>query len=691
MACSPEELSRLADLLSQRIPGESTIFEITEDLRPKSAALGEAMRKMGILSNMRTVRGAFGDEFAFKVIDPVLRNEIGIGNFYAKEAAGVFDSMKGLATGLLSRARLSIFGLRAEVDQRLYTALRDTTKGGKYTGPSGVLTPQELEAVKGIRVKMDRLEDTYGVSFDKFIAYNDLRRMYPEGILREGVDAPAVTAFRSKLTESELEYFRGLERKGIIYAPDATLTQTTSHYIRSVADSQIRRPFMERIEKEVVNPYFGVSYYKSPDGTTSTIADGNVAYQAWRETVNYLHGGATQRELQMADGIRQLIESASLGKIQDPRIAYRLGQAISSLYYAGAMGSPVGARPGTLIRNMSQMVPAMAELGPKYAAIGIKKTFEKGNLADLEARGFITSELSNLLHEVGLAGQAGRAISSVTEASLKMFTASEKLLRGMVVNGALAKFDDTIAQGAKLPMLKTRREEILQLIQRGKIEEARDRYAFAVNADINYIYGRGNRPSSQRGVIAQLAGMFTAYPLNTFEMYRMFGKRAVEGVQEGNYAEALPAIRLLMMNLGLLYAGKEFLNVDLSSMFLTGAFPNALAIPSLAMHGYQVGKTSYESVFGNVMLGGETDFHKHIRQEAVRNMARDLQPFIPGGVFFFQDVPKILDSRNLQTDLKSVFGFPPLPEEANRIMREKQRERRLESSSGTTPTRGYGR
>ena len=62
------------------------------------------------------------------------------------------------------------------------------------------------------------------------------------------------------------------------------------------------------------------------------------------------------------------------------------------------------------------------------------------------------------------------------------------------------------------------------------------------------------------------------------------------------------------------------------------------------------------------------------REEAQRNFTRDLQAFVPGGVFFFNDIPKIVDGQALTT----ILGFQPLAEARDELAREKAKEKREE-------------
>ena len=82
-----------------------------------------------------------------------------------------------------------------------------------------------------------------------------------------------------------------------------------------------------------------------------------------------------------------------------------------------------------------------------------------------------------------------------------------------------------------MPASRAIKDEVVKLVKAGKVDEARDMFAFDNLAKLEYIYGPANRPELFRSALGNLGGVLLSYPLNTAELIRIFGK---EAIQEGN-------------------------------------------------------------------------------------------------------------------------------------------------------------
>jgi hypothetical protein len=282
---------------------------------------------------------------------------------------------------------------------------------------------------------------------------------------------------------------------------------------------------------------------------------------------------------------------------------------------------------------------------------GITRTMKPGGIQKLIDRDLISSPIEGLAETVGIARGAGRVISDVTENFLKVFSAVDQFTRAATAHGAESKFDEYLSKGIlnKLPGKKEFKDELSVLVKRGQIDEARNRYMFETVANLQYVYGKANRPQAFRGAIGNLASTLMSYPMNSFEMARMFTKRAAGALPGGGgeLNDAAPLARLILTSAALMYAGSEFLNADLRSAFLTGAVPHSLAFPKIGMDTFSAGASTAEWLTGNLFNVRESDFHKHQRQDGYTAFARDMRTFVPGGIFFFEDIPRAIDEGSL--------------------------------------------
>lgn len=682
--CSPEEFEKLLNAMLGGKFGETAAESlIVGDPGATSPGGGEVRKKLGFLMNTRTQRAAFGDEFGVRVVDPLLRELLKEEHTVAKAFNEAFDLTKPLMT----RGE-QYLGMSKDLNDKIARLLESTDLQGRFVGAAGTFTPQEIEVGQALR----RLYNKHGVEFnvdpDTWInLYRPLVQKHNQGILRDAPDSPHLELFRSRLkSQDELVFYHELERTGNMVDPDPGFVAGFESYMRNGVRAKLLKPFIDQLEADVVNPFFNVRFVNSSHGRSVLVND-EAGYKMWRELKSTILGGTGPGDVVLTHSLRKLTNL--FGKDVDTRALYKVTSTLSSLYYGGALGSPLGGRPASIFRQLGQIVPTISELGFKHTGVGIKEALDPKNIAKLRDLGIISSPYENLLERVSVARGAGRIVHEATETMLKVFSATDQFLRVITATGSGSKFDEFMAAGkiAKLPARREFKEEMTRLIQQGKTDEARTRYMFENVANLQYIYGRANRPAVLRGALGNLLAMFTTFPLNTMELFRSFGKRALpESV--GGSGDPRPLARLMLLTSGIMYGGAEFLNADLSSFtLLQASMPFSLPAAKAGVDTFKAGRSTVEWAMGNVYTTGETDFHKAERQKAYGEVLRDLRPFVPGGLFFFDDIPKVLDERNMAW----FFGLTPLAEERNVLAKERTREtrkRKLEEEGGARTIKG---
>lgn len=637
-------------------------------------AAGETMKKMGFLWPLRAQRGAFGDVFTTRVLNKMAMTNIQAENFKAQWVDEFFKAMEPLG---MSKWKTRLTGIPRDVDEKMYSLLQKIDKNGKYFGEAGIYTDKEIEAGRRLRDVYNRLfgvATKYGMDPDKYInGYAPRIRVRPTGIVREANPSFDEQEFIKMLTPTEATFVHELERTGKLVDVDPTATAGFNSYVSGLANAKMRTPFFDSVEP-FVNEHFGVKWVRLQDGRAAVVAKDPVGYHAWRELQHHMLGGVTSTDVNFSYSISKLLEN--YGMKSDPRALHKIVGGIQSAYYAGAMGSPLGGRPASIIRQLSQIVPTFAELGAKYTMAGVQKALDKTYIQSLRERGMLQSPFEHALERVSMARGAGRAISQVSEAMLKVFSATDQMMRVITAAGSEARFNDFLVRGqiSKLPARKEMKEQITRLVNSGAVDEARNQYMMDNIGNLQYVYGKANRPHVLRGALGNMAGMFLSYPLNTMEMYRMFGKRAVRDKEFG------PLLRLMGLSTGLMYAGSEFADADLSSAFFLGAVPYSLTFPSIGANLYTAGRTSAEALTKNLFLVGETDYHKKARMDAYRQAARDLRSFVPGGVFMMQDIPALADERTVM----NLFALTPKASVQNQLAKE-----RAQQSANNNRLKGY--
>lgn len=669
--CTPEELARLSKLIVRGKVGETYQESVVQSLEKgvKSPAMAYAWP-------LRILRHAFGDDFGVKAIDPLVRETVVAQNFvnsYRRRALDVFKE-NGLT---------DMWGVKPDADTQVWNALLYVAKGGKADGLTGKFTPEVTATAKGIRHIYDELFAKSGIDPDRYIAgYHPLIKQRPQGIFRDPAGTVTEETFKARLSQNEIQFYHELERKGILRNPDDRFTAGFESYINGLARAKILKPKIEQLEEQVVNDWFGVHFIRTSNGQRQILVNNAVGYNAWRDTVHTIYGGPRQLDIIVADQLRNLAKAYGKDFTNETglRALYTLSQSVSSLFYSGAIGSPFGGRPASVIQQLHSLVRSYSELGSKHLATGLTEAlkFDPAVIARLEQKGMLSSPIEKLLEQTVIATKTGKTITATTDAFLKVFSATDRLMRVTTALGSEAKFDAYQAAGDlnKLSVRKAFREEFNKLVGQGKLDEAKERYVFENMANLEYVYGSANRPQAFRGAVMQVASMLSTFPLNTAELYRMYGQRALESIKtKGVEGDPLPLLRLIGVTSAIMYTGSQFLGMNMSNAMLGGAL-NILqfGLPGIKapIDAFKVLGTQVERGISNIYGIGETNFQRMKRDEALRNFTRDMSAFVPGGVFFFNDIPKIVDGQALTT----ILGFQPLAEARDEKAREKAKEAR---------------
>jgi len=667
--CTPEELARLSKLIVRGKVGETFQESVVQDL-----TRGVKTPAMAYAWPLRILRHAFGEELGVKAIDPLVRQTVVAQNFannYRQRAFNVFKE-NGLT---------DMWGIKSDADKQVWEALTFVSKGGKADDLTGRFTPQVIAATKSLRVIYDELFAKSGIDPYRYIeGYHPLIKQRPNGIFRDPAGTVTEETFKARLSQNEIQFYHELERKGILRDPDDRFTAGFESYVNGLARAKIIKPTVERLEEEVINNWFNVHFVRTANGQRQILVNDEMGYNAWRDTVHTIFGGPRQLDIIVGDQLRKLVNAYGKDFVDESglRALHTVSQVVSSAFYSGALG----LRPSSVVQQLHSLVRSYAELGSVYVAQGLTEAlkFDKATIARLTEKGFLSSPIEKLLEQTALAGRAGRTVTATTDALLKVFSASDQLMRVTTVLGSEAKFEAYRQAGnlERLSMRRAFREEFQKLVSAGKLDEAKERYVFENIANLEYVYGNANRPAVFRGAIGQLAGILSTFPLNTVELYRMFGQRALESYKTGGQkGDPLPLLRLLGVTSALMYTGSQFMGMDMSNALMGGALNIlnfGLPLAKAPIEAAKVGTTNLERAYLNIYGIGETNFHRMKREEAQRNFTRSLQAYVPGGVFFFNDVPRIVDGQALS----AILGFQPLAERRDEIAQEKAKEKREE-------------
>lgn len=697
MPCSPEELARIAGLLNENQLSAVKVRSIPIEQEPVLDDVGKALSEsqMGwFAGRFRTARGMFGDLFGVRVLNPVTSASTRTNNRvaeYVKDFNEAVEPLYSVVQGY-SKVKGAFFGIPEELDKELGRALENIGANGKWLVNKNIFSQQVQEAAPRVRTVLDKAYKEFGIDPDKYIqGYLPHIRERQHGLF---VNAPPHTprekALISLMSADDIRFVHDLERTGALATYEARASVAFNAYLHAAARHRILRPVLKQAEKDFVNDFFGVKFMRSKEsGETYVAVRDKAGYAAWREYEHYVMGGVNARDVNTAASMNRFMQMVGLPYKTDSRGAVMFANLLGNSFYMGVLG----ARPGSVIRQLGQVIPSFAEFGTKRMLKGVKDTID--NYPTLQQRyqgmGVLTSHLDQLVSSVETARGVGKAVSAATDYSLKFFSAVDRFVRVATAKMAEDRFDDYLRAGniAKLPGKRELKDEVIRHVANGDISGARAAYIMENVGMLQYNYGKANRPEVFRSAFGSLSGALLSYPLNSFELVRMMGTRAIKA--EG-LDDILPLMRLALASVGVVYAGSEYLNADLRSLTFMGAFPHSLAFPKTAMDTLMAGVSTVEYLTGDLHSVGETDYHKKLRWDNYRALQRDLKSVIPfaGAV---QDFNKVID----EGTMLHFLALTPKADVLNELAKRKQHERYIQEHPtagmkelGLAPLRGIG-
>src|SRR3990167_530418 len=447
--CTPEELTRLSKLIVSGKVGETHQQSVIQD-----TTKGGNNPSMAYAWPVRILRHAFGEDFGVKVMDPLLRQTVVSQNFVNRYRQKSFEAFK--ENGLTN-----MWGIKPDADKQVWEALKFVGRGGKHDNLTGRFTPEVIATARQMRSIYDDLFDQFGIDPDRYIqGYHPLIKQRPNGIFRDPAGTVAEETFKARLSQNEVQFYHELERKGILRDPDERFTAGFESYINGLARAKIIKPLVEQLEEQHVNNWFNVHFVRTSNGQRQILVNIAIGYNAWRDTVHTIFGGPRQLDIIVGDQFRKLTNAYGKDFVDEAglRALHTVSQTVSSLFYSGAIGSPFGGRPSSVIQQLHSLVRSYAELGSVHTARGLTEAlkFDPATVARLEQKGFLSSPIEKLLEQTTLAGKSGKAVSATTDAFLKVFSASDRLMRVTTALGSESKFN-AYQQAGNLEKLSTRK------------------------------------------------------------------------------------------------------------------------------------------------------------------------------------------------------------------------------------------
>ena len=703
--CTPEELERIVDGIVDNKIGETTIqhLNLEQDLEPPSST-GESLRRMqmGSFSSIRTVRAALGDTATAAFHNDLVRTVTRMNNSLADAYKKLNEGFQHITeTGSFIGDMIGHFrAIPVAKDQELFKAMEMIDKGGKWIGNPSTFKKEIQDSAVSLRNTMDSL-------YDNFIATDPLLNKvvpnptqylhgYMPHMLRKqnkGMfwlnEAPneAEKTFMSKLSPENIRWFHEHERLGGMTNIEDRASVALQAYVNSMMRAKFIKPELQRIEKDIINPTFGVKLWKGKDGLRVMVND-PVGYMYWKEYTHYLMGGATSADIRRTGQLNKLLNN--FGYKTDARGLYFTSHMLSSIGYAGTMGAPIiGGRPASVIRQFFQLIPTWADQGTKHATIGVKRAIEDLpagiELKRLMDKGFLTSHIDNLIQTMDVARNAGRYVSHLVDGMMKTFAFTDRFVRIATALSAESKFNEAVTKGIEtLSAGREIKQEIIKRFNLGRVEDARDLYVMDTLSNLQYIYGKANRPELLRGALGNLTGMFMSYPLNTFEMMRKFTKRAFtdeSGKVTMTKGDWMPLARLMTATVVATEVGSEMLDADVRQSMFFGALPHALLVPKAAADVWSAGNSSAEWLTGNLFGVGMSNYARQQMSENYREASKGLMSFLPG-YGAYNDFSKVLD----EGYYTRLLGLTPKAEILDQLAKQRMREKRMES--GRTPGLG---
>jgi hypothetical protein len=662
--CTPDELDELAGLISDGHLGKTSVDDLPleqhfENIKNDAAEVktakemglwssifrGKFPGMGGVLPHVRTASGGLGEVLTAEALDPLYIN-VNKANKVIADMGKEMNEILGKVSegGLLGKVKRKFTGISSELDEKLRTALEG--------GSTANFTDAEKNAVKEVKVLFNKIGQKTGLEFEPFTYLRD-----------NPVDA-------ATLKQAPPQYAAAadyLKRRGQFRDPNQKLVGLFSEYLNAAVTASMKKPatdeFLGRLKVHFTGDGTNVTGIISPSGPEMQIANGLVAD---------ILGRPVPFDVKVMQQVDDMYRWAFPNR-KPPGLAglYQFSTVVTDLATAGTMGG----RPASVIRQFFQLIPMWAEFGGKYSRQAMAEVLNdirgpRQMMEQYAERGLMSSTFERLDQSIEMGGKAGKTVSAVSETLMKGFAASDAFVRVVTARSAELRFNEFLAKDAmdKLPGKREVRDEVLKSIRNGQTDVARDQYIANHIRDLQYDFGRTNRPAYSRGAVGRLATMFMSYPLNTAEMLNSFTKRAIKGGMTGDYGEMLPMVRLMAATYAVGMVGSEFLDADMSSALVYGALPHSTFFPKAALDTWNTGRSSIEWSMGKVFNTGETQYAKNFREHSYNSVENFVTSMIPGWNAA-SDIKKTIDEGTLTKMLAIMPKGPVLDQQA----RERQR------------------
>jgi hypothetical protein len=706
--CTPEEIARMAQLAASNTIGslEITPISVEENVDNVSGTGAEAYRKwtMAPFGSLRTARAAFGPEFAATAHNEI---QMSVNKTYNELSDGV-RKLNDIFKPLLDDSSFTkrwvgrFISFPQEPDGQLLTELMKTTKGGAPAEGASVyesVAQKTRDLVESKYAKLVRGTDLQGsipTPKEFFEEYLPLMAQKPQG---RGVfwanpeKTEAEKDFIFGLTKDKINWFTNHEIHGGLTNIENRGSIAVNTYLNNITRAAYIKTTVDDIENRIINPMFNVKFLNLGGDARGVMSNDVKGYNMWREYKDYLLGGATAGDARLAYMMNSVLNK--FGYNASTQSLYYVTNMLNSLVYASTMG----LRPASIVRQFGQLIPSYAVFGARDMAAGLKRALEDiptgQDLARFESNGYLASHVDSIIQQMDAAKQAGKAVSAMTEPLMKMFGYADRLVRVSTAHSSEIAFDRAAASGdwSHLPIAggPEIRQEVTKMANMGRLEEAKRLYTMHMISEIQYSYGKANRPEVLRGALGNLMGMFLSYPLNTFEMLHGFARQAFTNAATGKFDPAIwhndpaPLLRLMGASLAATWVGSQYLNADLRSAMFFTAMPHSLFFPQFLADGWNAGTSTVNWGTGNLFVGGTTDYDKKLMLDHYNNFARDAMNFVPlYGVY--NDITKMYN----EGSVARAFALTPKPEILNQEAAAKRAERRAASGGGGGDYGNYG-
>jgi hypothetical protein len=321
--------------------------------------------------------------------------------------------------------------------------------------------------------------------------------------------------------------------------------------------------------------------------------------------------------------------------------AQRVARLMLDLTYSGGLG----ARPMSAVRNAFQDINTACELGYSWTAAGWRDFLMKGGRKHAREMGILLDYAPELYSELG----EYTNMMKLRDSLLFMFRLADEKNRSIAYYSAENKFNyyfkkhgntDKFFQKSGINFTdKPKRNQIRNLVNQGKINEARHEFGKEIVAKTQYLYNKESSPLINKTTGGKLLFQFKSWPENYGELIADWGRNK-------NYMAFVRAA-LAFMALGV--AGER-----LGQRWLTKTIP----IGSLPIDQWRLERSLVPATIGPIvdllflfsapaMVGLVTQDPEQIQktfERRLKALGKDILLYIPGGLAmkdFFKIAPSI--------------------------------------------------